>query len=162
MEILTVGRIAYGEEYNFPTGHYTPESWLDGERSVPVNGTVDGYSYVINAEEIPFSVTVENERIYNMLFNNVEWQTGASYWLASRGVGADSYLAYFGPGMVGEDGGMTRAGPYGMFSSYGDEDDLCAAVRPVVVLKSEVSTDEVYKIDDQKEEQWNYMVTTDR
>ena len=90
-----------------------------------------------------------------MLFNNVEWQTGASYWLASRGVGAYSDGAYFGPGMVLEDGGMTIAATYYMFYSDGNENDGYAAVRPVVVLKSEVSTDEVYKIDDQEEEIWN-------
>ena len=145
----------YGEEYNFPTGHYTPESWLDNQTSVPVSGTVDGYTYAINAEEIPVTVTVENERIYNMLFNNVEWQTGASYWLASRGVVAGSDDAYFGPGMVYEVGGMTFAGTVSMFDSVGNERGDYAAVRPVVVLKSEVSTDEVYKIDDQEEEIWN-------
>ena len=90
-----------------------------------------------------------------MLFNNVEWQTGASYWLASRGVRANSGRADFGPGLVSEGDGMTIAGPYVMFNSDGYEFDDCAAVRPVVVLKSEVSTDEVYKIDDQEEEIWN-------
>ena len=96
----------YGEEYNFPTGHYTPESWLDGQTSVPVSGTVDGYYYSINSEETPVTVTVDNERIYNMLFNNVEWQTGASYWLASRGVFAFSVGATFGSGLVNEGGGL--------------------------------------------------------
>ena len=123
---------------------------------MPVSGTVDGYYYSINSEETPVTVTVDNERIYNMLFNNVEWQTGASYWLASRGVSADSGNAHFGPGMVGEGDGLASAGTRTMFDSDGYEYDGCTAVRPVVVLKSEVSTDEVYKIDDQKEEQWNY------
>ena len=122
---------------------------------MPVSGTVDGYYYSINSEETPVTVTVDNERIYNMLFNNVEWQTGASYWLASRGVRAYSDFAAFGPGWVNEVGGMTIAGTGYMFNSDGYEDDDCAAVRPVVVLKSEVSTDEVYKIDDQQEEIWN-------
>ena len=90
-----------------------------------------------------------------MLFNNVEWQTGASYWLASRGVYANSVSANFGPGLVNEVDGMTFAGANYMFTSDGGEYDDYAAVRPVVVLKSEVSTDEVYKIDDQEEEIWN-------
>ena len=90
-----------------------------------------------------------------MLFNNVEWQTGASYWLASRGVRANSDYAVFGPGVVNEGGGVTGAGTGSMFDSDGTERDGYAAVRPVVVLKSEVSTDEVYKIDDQEEEIWN-------
>ena len=94
-----------------------------------------------------------------MLFNNVEWQTGASYWLASRGVFADSVNAAFGPGMVDEYGGMTRAGTVNVFGSGSGERDDYAAVRPVVVLKSEVSTDEVYKIDDQEEEIWNISVS---
>ena len=150
--------LQYGEEYNFPTGHYTPESWLDGEQSVPVSGTVDGYYYAIisEEEESPVPVTVDNERIFNMLFNNVEGQTGASYWLASRGVYADdSNYARFGLNMVNEIEGVTNAGTSGMFYSDGREGGGRAAVRPVVVLKSEVSTDEVYKIDDQTEEIWN-------
>jgi len=149
----------YGEEYNFPTGHYTPESWLDNQTSVPVSGTVDGYYYSINSEEDPVTVTVDSERILNMLFNNVEYGTGANYWLASRGVRAISDVAGFGPGMVYEADGMTIAGTYVMFYSVGREGDDYAAVRPVVVLKSEVSTDEVYKIDDQEEEIWNISVS---
>ena len=148
----------YGEEYNFPTGHYTPESWLNNKTSVPVSGTVDGYMYAINAEELPVTVEVENERIYNMLFNNVEYQSGAAYWLASRGVIAISSYAYFGPGMVGEVDGLTHAGTLNVFDSRGRERGGWAAVRPVVVLKSEVSTDEVYKIDDQTEETWSYDI----
>ena len=144
----------YGEEYNFPTGHYTPESWLDGQTSVPVSGTVNGYIYSINSEDTPVTVTLENERIYNMLFNNVE-RSGATYWLASRGVVAYSDYAGFGPGVVGEEGGVTFAITSAMFNSAGYEADVYVAVRPVVVLKSEVSTDEVYKIDDQEEEIWN-------
>ena len=147
--------IQYGEEYNFPTGQYTPESWLNNKTSVPVSGTVDGYMYAINAEELPVTVEVENERIYNMLFNNVEYQSGASYWLASRGVYAYSDYAGFGPGMVREVGGVTLAGTLGIFNSGGGEGDDRVAVRPVVVLKSEISTDEVYKIDDQEEEIWD-------
>ena len=94
-----------------------------------------------------------------MLFNNVEWQTGASYWLASRGVRALSDRARFGPGMVCEGDGVTGAGTLNMFFSDGYGGDDYAAVRPVVVLKSEVSTDEVYKIDDQEEEIWNISVS---
>ena len=126
---------------------------------MPVSGTVDGYYYSINSEETPVTVTVENERIYNMLFNNVEYQSGAAYWLASRGVFAGSDFAYFGPGLVGEGDGMTSAGTVHVFDSGGGEYGGCAAVRPVVVLKSEVSTDEVYKIDDQEEEIWNISVS---
>lgn len=37
-----------------------------------------------------------------MLFDNVEFQQGAAYWLASRGVNANSDIAGFGPGVVGD------------------------------------------------------------
>ena len=93
-----------------------------------------------------------------MLFNNVEYGTGATYWLASRGVHAYSDHAGFGPGLVREGDGVTFAGTNSMFYSYGYEHGGWAAVRPVVVLKSEVSTDEVYKIDDQTEETWSYDI----
>ena len=94
-----------------------------------------------------------------MLFNNVKSQSGASYWLASRGVRANSGIALFGPGLVFEADGMAGANINVLFDSVGHENDGGAAVRPVVVLKSEVSTDEVYKIDDQKDEIWNISVS---
>ena len=78
--------------------------------------------------------------------------------LASRGVNTNSDdYAYFGPGVVGTEDGMTIAGTGGrMFGSDGDEYNYGFAVRPVVVLKSNVTEDSIHKIDDQVETDWNY------
>lgn len=139
----------YGDAYNF-TDQYTPESWLNGKTKTTVSGTVDGYYYAINSEdeEVTATATVSDPRLYDMLFKNVEYPNGAQYWLASRGVTEDSSYAYFGPGVVAARGGVTFAGTYSMFHSGGYEYDVnFAAVRPVVILNSDVTTDEVYKID---------------
>ena len=75
-------------------------------------------------------------------------------WLASRGVCARSVddFAGFGPGVVNAEGGMTGAGISGnAFNSRGYENDLSgfAAVRPVVILKSEITKSDIPIIEDQ-------------
>ena len=85
------------------------------------------------------SAWVQNERAYNMLFNNISVPKEAQYWLASRGVYAHSGYASFGPGMVGTEGGVTLAGTYDLFLSRGNEVVGWAGVRPVVSLKSNIT-----------------------
>lgn len=153
------GSLQYGEQYSFDN-QYTPESWLNGKTRTTVSGTVDGYAFIINppSESGINSVKLEDERLYSLLFDNVEYGSGRAYWLASRGVSTESDdYAYFGPGVVGTEDGLTIAGAgYLMFYSYGDEYDFGFAVRPVVVLKSNVTEDSIHKIDDQVETDWNY------
>lgn len=153
------GSLQYGEQYSFDN-QYTPESWLNGKTRTTVSGTVDGYAFIINppSESGINSVKLEDERLYSLLFDNVEYGSGRAYWLASRGVGtgSDAY-AYFGPGVVDTEGGMTLAGTgLSMFYSNGGEYNDGFAVRPVVVLKSNVTEDSIHKIDDQVETDWNY------
>ncbi len=176
---------SYKETYSFEN-QYTPESWLDGEKRVTVSGTANAYVYtvqlkneiyeskILNAKEIvklattksevklarsgPPPALVQNGRAYNMLFNNVDWEGGAMYWLASRGVGANSDYANFGPGMVCAVGGVSRAGTGNLFYSDGYEDDDCAGVRPVISLKSEIIEKEVPKIADRTEETWDFPI----
>lgn len=99
---------------------------------------------------------VRNERAYNMLFNNISVAIEAQYWLASRGVRALSGYAYFGPGVVGAEDGVTFAGAGNLFDSYGSERVLWAGVRPVVSLKSNITENEVPKIADKTEETWDF------
>ena len=64
----------------------------------------------------------------------------------------DSGFAYFCVGYV--YGGF--AGMYGsVFDSYGYEYEYFSAVRPVVSLKSDVTTDIIPKIADQEEQDWS-------
>ena len=76
-------------------------------------------------------------------------------WLP-LGVGNFSDFAYFGPGAV-RDGYVVRG--YGnLFISVGYWYAHGMAVRPVVVLKSDITTDEVAKSENQSEQEvdWEY------
>ena len=132
----------YDEEYNFEN-QYTPESWLNGKTQTTVEGKVDGYSYTINDTEEP-TVRVTNNRIYKMLFGNVE----ESYWLASHGIYGSSGAARCGISKV-IIGDVINVGTTYMFSTMGiNENYLSYGVRPVIVLKSEINKTQVRKIDD--------------
>ena len=151
------GAIQYKESYGPFEGQWTPEDWLKQNRPTStVSGEVNAYAYLIDNGSLPselsgIATTVENERLRSMLFDNVERGTGKAYWLASRGVFArsgDSY-ARFGPGFVFTEDGLTLAGVGNYtFNSDGNEYDYSgyAAVRPVVILNSDVL---IEKIEDQ-------------
>ena len=144
-----------GEKYSYPN-QYTPESWLNGKTQTTVSGEVTAYLYSVNskvADNAP-SVTV-NDRVYKMLFENAELNTGKVYWLASRSVFDDSSYAVFCLSMAGIGDGVSLAGDWNVFYSNGRERDNCAAVRPVVSLKSNVTNAQVPKITDKTEEIWN-------
>ena len=166
-KIKEVDILGYGTEYNFDK-HYTPELWLqigkkkDETKAITVKGTSTAYAYTINNAEEP-TVKITNTRVHDMLFKDVELDTntglatGKPYWLASRAVIADSSYACFGPGVVVSGGGFTDAGIGGnLFNSTGDEDDYGLAVRPVVILKSDVMATDVAKIADQAST-WTYV-----
>ena len=166
-EIKNVNLAAYqgnkniGEEYSFPD-HYTPSSWLNGKTKTLVSGKVDGYGYTVNSkmDENAPSVTV-NDRIFKMLFENTEFDFekpttgGRRYWLASRSVGSYSGDAYFCLGAADTYDGVSSAGSYYVFRSFGGEGDIGFAVRPVVSLKSSVTNSQVPKITDKTETTWN-------
>ena len=144
-----------GEKYSYPN-QYTPEGWLNGKTQTTVSGEVTAYCYSVNskiADDAP-SVTV-NDRVYKMLFENAEVDTGKAYWLASRSVRGVSSDAYFCLSMAGIGGDVSLAGRWVMFYSDGSEIVNRAAVRPVVSLKSNVTNTQVPKIADKTEETWN-------
>ncbi len=151
------GNKQYGDTYSFDN-QYTPQSWLNEKQQTTVSGTINGYYYSINSkvEEDAPAVTLSNTRIYNMLFNNIEYQQGASYWLASCGVRAGLGYAYFGPGMVRIGDNATRTGAYSLFDSRGNNGIVWASVRPVISLKSGITENEIPKVPDRTEETWNF------
>ena len=166
-KIKEVDILGYGTEYNFDK-HYTPELWLqigkkkDETKAITVKGTSTAYAYTINNAEEP-TVKITNTRVHDMLFKDVELDTntglatGKPYWLASRAVNADSSRAYFGPGVVNSgDGNTVAVFGYDLFDSTGVEDDGGLAVRPVVILKSDVMATDVAKIADQAST-WTYV-----
>ena len=144
-----------GTEYNFPD-HYTPSSWL----KTLVSGKSEGYYYTVNSKvgEGAPSVTV-NDRIFKMLFENTDYTSptkgGRRYWLASRSVLSHSVNANFCLGTASTFDGVSRAGSYDMFISVGHEEYNGFAVRPVVSLKSSVTSTQVQKITDKTEDTWN-------
>ena len=151
--------IQYKGTYGPFENQYTPESYLNGKTTTNVGGEVTGYAYMIGNDSLPpeysaMTVNVENTRLRSMLFDNIEFKTGKAYWLASRSVcaGSDDDYAYFGPGLVDVEDGMSLAGPSSLaFDSHGREFDCSgfAAVRPVVILKSEITKSDIPIIEDQ-------------
>lgn len=119
----------------------------------------------------------KNTRAYNMIFDGVEVdfensRIGKAYWLASRSIDVrDNYnntlkIAWFSLGEVFLYENVYMAGnidymfhsawrPTGTASEVGSE---AFGVRPVVILKPEITTDAVQKIQDKKEEEWNYIL----
>ena len=151
------GLIQYGEKYGPYENQYTPESWLNGKTATTVEGTVDAYAFSIGEEE--GMLKMENTRAKSMLFDNIELGKGRAYWLASRGVFARSgeEFAHFGPGCVFENVGVVGAAiGHGMFYSDDGENENWLAVCPVVSLKSEITKNEISRIADKVEENWNY------
>ena len=76
-----------------------------------------------------------------------------SYWLASSGISAESGEADFSPGIV-LSGGVTLYDSK-LFISDGGWNAYGCAVRPVVILKSNLTVNDVHKIADQQEEEWH-------
>ena len=147
----------YGEEYGPFENQYTPETWLNGKQITTVQGKTTAYAFFIGEEE--GMIKLANPRAKSMLFDNVELFKGKAYWLASHGAFADSDdgYAYFGPFGVDEDDGVLCAGMYdATFYSYDYEDGGMFAVRPVVSLKSNITKNEIARIPDKTEEEWNY------
>ena len=150
------GILQLGEQYGPFENQYTPESYINGRTRTTVQDLVTAYCYFIGNEE--GMIQSNNSRINSMLFDNVEYGQGRAYWLAARGADAVpgvSY-AYFAPFAVREDEGVVYAGcGNNSFRSDGDEFDGCYAVRPIVILDSEVSIDN-FKTNDKTENTWNY------
>ena len=160
----------YGETYTFEKG-YTPELWLQiGKKAdvtkeiKPFSNKITSYAYVVNcAEEIIPQVKMTNTRVNDMLFKDVDKKV---YWLASCAVEADSSGAKFGPGAVAREAyGVTYIG-FGnaSFASNGKGNEYWGssyfAVRPVVILKSDVMAETMPKIADQAST-WTYVAPSD-
>ena len=165
----------YGSSYSY-TG-YTPEGWINGDGKTTVTGEAKGYVYFSNeitssvssramnpsdgSSEIPV-IPMPSTRARKMIFDNLDYTHGKDYWLASSGVFSypSDGFAFFAPYAVFGDGGMAVAGVSNIcnFSSDGFErgGDALYAVRPVVILKSDITKDQISKIADKTEETWNY------
>ena len=131
-----------GQTRTLGVGEWTPEAILKGEalkEETTVNGSAYGYLY---------TDTKINDRVKNMLFDQTDTYK-KSYWLASPGVNFESSDTCWNLGNV-YNGGVA-CGYYTLCDSNGFEDGYELAVRPIVSLKSEISENQLHKIEDQQE-----------
>ena len=149
----------YGEIFNL-SNQYTPESWLGGQQQTTVSGNVTGYSFEItNETEGIAALPITNTRAKNMLFDNIEINTGKAYWLSSKGTlfnEAQEFVS-FGLYCVSNNnvGLMNSEYGYSNFVSIGAIFGVNLSVRPVVILKPDITKEQVGKIADKVEETWN-------
>ena len=144
--------VYYGQTYSYTNQYASPEDYLAGTRS-NFSKTSDFYGYRANN---PALTTATDQRLYNLLFDNVELGSGKAYWLASRCVGGGSSATGFYVRCVNSGGDAPSVFGNYLFSSNGNEYRGGFAVRPVVILKSNVTEDSIHKTEDQTEEEWNY------
>ena len=162
--------LQYGEKYGPFENQWTPEDWLKKDKPTSSVGSkpedkITGYAYIVgdntgistqgvvyppDFENLPM-ITIENQTLKSLLFDNTESMTGNSYWLASNGINApkDDNFAIFGPGIVASQDGMTVVGlGNDNFYSNGDERPYSgyAGIRPVVILKSNINKDQIQKV----------------
>ena len=136
----------FGTTKSYTDQYASPEDCLAGTKS-SFSKTSNAYAYAGNNSLLN---TATNTRAYETIF--FKNQTKKWNWLASRSVRVDSDYAGFCVGIV-RDGGASMGG--GVFYSRGYGGNVGFAVRPVVYLKSDVTTDTIPKIADQEEQDWS-------
>ena len=142
-----LGNFGTTQSYSKDKGQYaSPEDYLAGKTS-EFSKTSNAYGYKGNNSLLK---TATNTRAYETIF--FKKQTKKYNWLASRSVSVFSNCASFCVGVVSD--GIAGVA-IDVFSSNGDEYRNGFAVRPVVSLKSDVTTDTIPKIADQEEQDWS-------
>ena len=136
----------FGTTKSYTDQYASPEDYL-ARKTSNFSKTSNAYQYYGRNLLLK---TATNARAYETIF--FKNQTKKWNGLASRSVRVDSDYAGFCVGIV-RDGGASMGG--GVFYSYGYEYLIGFAVRPVVYLKSDVTTDTIPKIADQEEQDWS-------
>ena len=144
-----------GNQYTYKETDYTPESYINNKTHATAGTQTDpatAYYYQWG------NLTIE-DTLKTILFNGTtrDANFAKSYWLASPAVDANSDGAYFGPGAV-DRGGVGADG--GLFGSYGFWFANSFGVRPVVYLESNITVEDLHKIDGQ-EEDWSAYSNSD-
>ena len=144
-----------GNQYTYKETDYTPESYINSK----ANATAGTQTDPATAYYYQWGNLTINDTLKTILFNGTtsDANFAKSYWLASPAVGAYSDNARFGPG--GVRGGDVNAGYY-LFGSYGRWDADSFGVRPVVYLESNITVEDLHKIDGQ-EEDWSAYSNSD-
>lgn len=150
-----IGQTTPYRSYTYEASDYTPEgaaTLTHATAGTKVNGDAYAIMYDYDGyQELGLDI---DRRTYDMLFKDTTSDEGysKSYWLASPGVYARSDGADFGPGAVYD--GFAGSGD-GLFRSNGYWIAYGFAVRPVVVLKSSVTVDQLEVVADKTEATWN-------
>ena len=138
-----------GNQYTYKETDYTPESYINSK----ANATAGTQTDPATAYYYQWGNLTINDTLKTILFNGTtrDANFAKSYWLASPAVGANSGFADFGPGsvvggIVGADGNL--------FYSNGGWNAGSFGVRPVVYLESNITVEDLHKIDGQ-EEDWS-------
>ena len=150
-----------GQTYTYTASDYTPASYIDGKKNATAGETVTGTAYWYDITSMKDKkVEGGDVTLGSLLFDKTtdDGNYAKVYWLASPGVNVSSSFAFFGPGFVADDAGT---GGY-FFSSDGYWNANRDAVRPVVSLKSDVTTAQVKKSANQgiTEDAWSGYTAT--
>ena len=138
-----------GNQYTYKETDYTPESYINSKTHATAGTKTDpatAYGY-------QWGTLTINDTLKTILFDGTTSNANfaKSYWLASPAVDAGSVYAGFGPGFV--VGGVVGA-VGGLFNSNGGWNARSFGVRPVVYLESNITVEDLHKIDGQ-EEDWS-------
>ena len=148
-----------GESISFTNPYQTPEAYKSPEDYILGLDMSTGFSKTSDAYYYEGSDAIDSSSpLYDILFAGTGQNDSDKrwYWLASRAVQVDQGDCVWGPGIVGY--GAAYSISYFMFYSDGGSHYGYGAVRPVVYLKSDVTVNELQKIDTPTsgEEAWNY------
>ena len=161
MGIITLNNSETIIGYKVLDGSYTYE---DGDYTLTNPPQLATAGDSVKLEEYTIAYTTDGEtraeyvpeRVWDMLFagTTLSSRYSKSYWIASPlCLPSSGSGAYISAGVVC-NGGIASSQSVELFCTNGDWDAVEYAVRPVVVLKSDVTIDQVQKIEDQEEEIW--------
>ena len=142
-----------GNSYTYKSSDYTPESYINGKSKATAGQTVTATGYYYDITSMT-GTKIGNTTLGSLLFDKTtdDGNYAKAYWLASPGVVANSGIAFFGPGLVD----VYAATGYDCFDSSGRWRAHRCGVRPIITLKSNITTAEVKKLDNQNvtEDTW--------
>ena len=156
-----IGETTDYSSYTYQSGDYSPESYPNEvSEQIGTEVQANSYNYDITDEDgLNYNYLKSlgasiSERGYNMLFDKTTHEKySKSYWLASGA--KDKYFDNISFGIGAVHGGNVFNSYSELFISTGRWKAYGFAVRPLVVLKPNVTVEDIHKIEDQLEKEWN-------
>ena len=159
-----IGETTSYSSYTYQSGDRSPESYPAQVASEEIGTEIQANAYNYNICEEYEDIldynylqslgTTLSEEGYNMLFEGTieNANYAKAYWLASNGCYSYESNAGWGIGVVTRgqvENARVMHQNIGRWGSFG------FAVRPLVVLNSDVTVEQIHKIPDQSEQEWN-------